>query len=134
MIGSLLIPGAKAKKVITRNMISRMRKGSVLVDVAIDQGGCIETSHPTTFENPVFTIDGVTHYCVANMPGCVSRTSTFALTNATFPYILKIANLGYAEAMKQDLSLKRGMNVFKGTLTNKKVAEAVGINYKPYDG
>jgi alanine dehydrogenase len=113
-------------------MISKMRKGSAVVDVAIDQGGCTETSHPTTFENPVFTTDGVTQYCVANMPGCVSRTSTFALTNATFPYILKLANLGFTRALDQDSSLKKGLNLFRGSLTNSKVAEALGIDYTPY--
>jgi len=132
VIGSLLIPGARAKKIITRNMISRMRKGSVVVDVAIDQGGCVETSHPTTFENPIFIVDGITQYCVANMPGCVSRTSTFALTNATFPYVLKLANMGLAKAMSQDIPLKKGLNLFKGRLTNNKVAEALGIEYSPY--
>jgi alanine dehydrogenase len=132
VIGSLLIPGARAKKVINRMMISRMRKGSVVVDVAIDQGGCVETSHPTTFENPIFVIDGVIQYCVANMPGCVSRTSTFALTNATFPYILRLANMGINEAMNQDVSLKRGLNLFQGRLTNNKVAEALGLDYSPY--
>ena len=133
VIGGLLIPGAKAKKIITRKMISQMRKGSVVVDVAIDQGGCVETSHPTTFEDPTFLIEGIIQYCVANIPGCVARTSTFALTNATFPYILKLANIGYSEALNQDIPLKRGLNVFKGKLTNKRVSDAVGIEYLPYD-
>jgi alanine dehydrogenase len=98
VIGALLIPGARARKVVTRNMVSRMKKGSVIVDVAIDQGGSVETSVPTTFDKPVFTVDGVIHYCVANMPGSVARTSTFALTNVTCPYAMKLANAGYKEA------------------------------------
>jgi alanine dehydrogenase len=133
VIGGVLIPGAKAKKLVTREMISRMRKGSVMVDVAIDQGGCFETSHPTTFEAPVFSVEGVIQYCVANMPGCVARTSTFALTNATFPYVLKLANMGYEKALREDLSLRKGLNVFKGRLTNQAVAEAVGITYTPFE-
>ena len=133
VIGALLIPGARAKKVITRSMVSRMRKGSVIVDVAIDQGGSAETSIPTTLDNPVFSVDGVIHYCVANMPSCVARTSAFALTNVTFPYVLKLANLGYAAALEQDLSLRRGLNVYKGKLTSKPVAEALGIEYTPYE-
>jgi alanine dehydrogenase len=103
------------------------------VDVAIDQGGCFETSVPTSFDNPVFAVDGVTQYCVANMPGCVSRTSTFALTNATFPYCLKLANIGYKEALNEDLSLRKGLNVYRGKLTSQPVAEAVGIAYTPYE-
>jgi alanine dehydrogenase len=133
VIGALLIPGARAKKTICRSVISKMRRGSVIVDVAIDQGGCVETSHPTTFENPTFVVDGVIHYCVTNMPGCVARSSTFALTNATFPYVLKLANMGYDKAMIQDIPLRRGLNVFKGRLTSKPVAEAVGIEYVPYE-
>jgi alanine dehydrogenase len=133
VVGGLLIPGAKAKKMVTKAMISKMRKGSVIVDVAIDQGGCVEGSVATTHEKPTFLIDGVIMYCVANMPGCVARTSAFALTNATLPYALKIANLGYKEAMKQDLALKKGLNVYKGKLTYKLVADAVGIEYTPYE-
>ncbi len=133
VIGGLLVPGAKAKKLVTRDMISRMRKGSVIVDVSIDQGGCVETSKPTTHEKPTFLVDGVTNYCVTNMPGCVARSSTFALTNATFPYALKLANLGCKEALKQDAALRKGLNVFKGNLTSKPVAEATGIEYVPYE-
>jgi alanine dehydrogenase len=133
VVGAVLIPGAKAKKLVTRAMISKMRKGSVMVDVAIDQGGCFETSHPTSFENPVFVVDGIIHYCVANMPGCVARTSTFALTNATFPYVLKLANMGYEKVLHEDISLRKGLNVFKGKLTNKPVAEAVGLEYTSYE-
>ncbi len=132
VIGGVLIPGARAKKLVTRQMISMMRTGSVMVDVAIDQGGCFETSVPTSFDNPVFLVDGVIQYCVANMPGCVSRTSSFALTNATFPYILKLANLGYEKALSQDIPLRKGLNIYKGRLTNKAVAEALGMEYTPY--
>lgn len=132
-IGGVLVAGAKAKKLVTREMISRMRKGSVMVDVAIDQGGCFETSHATSFEDPVFLVDGVIQYCVANMPGCVARTSTFALTNATFPYALKLANMGYETALHEDAALRRGLNVFKGKLTNKAVAEALGMAFTPFE-
>ncbi len=133
VIGALLVPGSKAKKVVTRDMVSRMKKGSVIVDVAIDQGGCFETSRPTTFDNPVFMIDGVIHYCVTNMPGSVARTSTFALTNATCPYMVKLANLGYKVAMREDIALRKGLNVFEGKLTNRAVADALGMEYVPYD-
>ena len=129
VIGGLLIPGAKAKKVVTRDMIAKMRKGSVIVDVAIDQGGCVEGAVPTTHEDPVFTVDGVTMYCVANLPGCVSRTSTFALTNATFPYVSKLANLGYRAALTADPALFKGLNVLRGRLVCQAVAEGVGMDY-----
>jgi alanine dehydrogenase len=118
---------------VAKELISRMRGGSVIVDVAIDQGGCVETSHITSFDKPVFQVDGVLHYCVANMPSCVTRTSTYALANATFPYILKLANLGHDKAMRQDTALKKGLNVFKGKLVNEPVAEAVGIDCTPYE-
>jgi alanine dehydrogenase len=133
VIGGLLIPGAKAKKVVTRDMIAQMRKGSVIVDVAIDQGGCVEGAVPTTHEDPVFTLDGVTMYCVANLPAAVSRTSTFALTNATFPYVSKLANLGYGAALQADMPLRKGLNVHKGKLVNRSVSEGVGIEYAPYE-
>ncbi len=133
VIGAVLIPGARAKKLVMRGMIAGMRKGSVMVDVAIDQGGCFETSVPTCFDDPVFMIDGVIQYCVANMPGCVARTSTFALTNATLPYALKLANLGYEKALENDLPLRRGLNVYKGKLTNAAVAEAVDIRFVSYE-
>ncbi len=99
------------------------------MDVAIDQGGCFETSVPTSFDKPVYVVEGVIHYCVANIPGCEARTSTFALTNATFPYVLKLADVGYEKAMREDIVLRRGLNVFKGILTNRSVADAVGIEY-----
>jgi len=133
VIGALLIPGAKAKKVVTREMIAKMRPGSVIVDVAIDQGGCVEGAVPTTHENPVFTLEGVTMYCVANLPGCVARTSTFALTNATFPYVSKLANLGWERALRSDPALLKGLNVFKGKLVCQAVAEGTGIDYCSYE-
>ena len=131
VIGAILIPGARAPHLVTRDMIAKMRKGSVIVDVAIDQGGCIETSVPTTFEKPTFTVDGVIHCCVANMPAAVSRTSTFALTNVTLPYVLKLADLGYEKALRTDDSLKKGLNVFKGKLVYEPVAESLGLQYTP---
>jgi alanine dehydrogenase len=133
VIGALLIPGAKAKKVVTKSHLSRMRRGSVVVDVAIDQGGCVEGAVPTTHTDPVIRIDGVTLFCVANMPGCVARTSTFALTNATFPYASKLANLGYRAALKADPALAKGLNVLQGKLVSKAVAEGVGMDYTDYE-
>ncbi len=129
VMGAILIPGAKAKKLVTRDMIARMRKGSVIVDVAVDQGGSFETCMPMTLDDPVFTVDGVTHYCVANMPAAVSRSSTFALTNVTLPHVLKLANLGYAEALRTDAALRKGLNVFKGKLVYEPVAESLGLEY-----
>jgi alanine dehydrogenase len=129
VVGALLIPGAKAKKVVTRAMMAKMRKGSVVVDVAIDQGGCVEGAVPTSHDDPVFDVDGITMYCVANLPGAVSRTSTFALTNATFPYVSKLANLGYQEALKADPALFKGLNVLKGKLVCEAVAQGVGMEY-----
>jgi alanine dehydrogenase len=129
VIGATLIPGAKAEKLVTREMLSRMRKGSVIVDVAVDQGGCCETSVPTTHEKPVFTVDGVIHYCVANMPSAVSRSATFALTNVTFPYILKLADMGLKEALTTDETLRKGLNVFKGMLISTPVAKSLGLQY-----
>ena len=133
VVGALLIPGAKAKKVVTKSLISRMRKGSVVVDVAIDQGGCVEGAVPTTHQDPVIKIDGVTLFCVANMPGCVARTSTFASTNATFPYASKLANLGYKAALKADPALAKGLNVLQGKLVSRAVAEGVGMDYADYE-
>ena len=133
VIGALLIPGARAKKVVTKALISRMRKGSVIVDVAIDQGGCVEGALPTTHADPVIRIDGVTLFCVANMPGCVARTSTFALTNATLPYASALANLGYKAALKADPALAKGLNVVQGKLVSKAVAEGVGMDYAAYE-
>jgi alanine dehydrogenase len=130
LIGAVLVPGARAPKLITRAMLRCMRPGSVLVDIAIDQGGCVETSRPTTHHDPVFVEEGVTHYCVANMPGAYARTATQALTNATFRYIETLADLGLAEACGKIPALVSGINVKDGKLTNKAVAEAHGIPYK----
>ncbi len=133
LIGAVLIPGAKAPKLVTRDMLSLMKTGSVLVDVAVDQGGCVETCKPTTHDNPTFSIDGIVHYCVANMPGAVPYTSTIALTNATLPYIMKLANNGYSKTFDEYEDLKRGLNIFKGQITNKGVADAFGLEYLPID-
>lgn len=133
VIGALLVPGAKAKKVVTTSLMSRMRKGSVVVDVAIDQGGCVEGAVPTTHQDPVIRVSGVTLFCVANMPGCVARTSTFALTNATFPYASRLANLGYEAAFRADPALARGLNVLQGRLVSKAVADGVGMHCETYE-
>ena len=133
VIGAVLIPGALAPKLITREMIARMKEGSVLADVAIDQGGCAETSKPTTHSDPVYVVDGVTHYCVANMPGAVPITSTKALTNATLPYVEEIANLGLREAIARDRALARGVNVLDGKITYAAVAEAHDLEYTRLD-
>lgn len=129
VIGAVLIPGAKAPKLVTRDMISKMEKGSVVVDIAVDQGGCIETCKPTTHENPTFEVDGVVHYCVANMPGAVARTSTYALTNVTLKYARMIANMGVEEAAASDEAFKKGINVYKGDLVYKQVAEDLDLPY-----
>jgi alanine dehydrogenase len=133
VIGAVLIPGAVAPKLVTREMISGMKDGAVVVDVAIDQGGCFETSHPTTHADPVYVVDGVTHYCVANMPGAVPITSTKALTNATLPYVEAIANLGLREAVARDPALAKGVNAIDGKLTYRAVAEAHGLEYTPLE-
>nr|WP_294850176.1 alanine dehydrogenase [uncultured Sphingomonas sp.] len=131
VIGAVLVPGAAAPKLVTREQLKTMKRGSVLVDIAIDQGGCFETSHPTTHDDPVYDVDGVIHYCVANMPGAVARTSTFALNNATLPFALKLANLGAEAAMKADPHLAAGLNVSDGKIRNKPVADALGLEYFP---
>jgi alanine dehydrogenase len=131
VIGAVLVPGAAAPKLITREQLKTMKRGSVLVDIAIDQGGCFETSHATTHEDPVYEVDGVIHYCVANMPGAVARTSTFALNNATLPFALKLANLGAEAAMAEDPHLAEGLNVSDGKIRNLPVAEALGLPYFP---
>jgi alanine dehydrogenase len=133
VIGAVLIPGAKAPRLITRDMLKTMKKGAVLVDVAIDQGGCFETSKPTTHDNPIYILDGIVHYCVANMPGAVPKTSTQALTNATLPYALKIANRGWRDAMKENLEIRLGANVVNGKITCRGVAEAFGMEYTPVE-
>jgi alanine dehydrogenase len=134
VIGAVLIPGAVAPKLVTREMISTMKEGTVVVDVAIDQGGCFETSHATTHADPVYVVDGVTHYCVANMPGAVPITSTKALTNATLPYVEEIANKGLRAAVAHDPALAKGVNVIEGKVTYEAVAEAHGLDYTPLDG
>ena len=130
LVGGVLIPGASAPKLVTRAMVSEMKKGSVIVDVAIDQGGCVETAHATTHSNPTYEVDGVIHYCVANMPGAVPRTSTIALTNATLPYTRRLAGLGFAKAIS-DPGLAEGVNVYNGKITYKGVAESQGREYTP---
>lgn len=129
VIGSVLIPGGAAPKLVNREMVSRMKRGSVLVDVAIDQGGCFETSKPTTLADPIFTVDEVVHYCVSNMPGAVARTSTFALNNATLPFVLALANKGYRRALTNDKYFRDGLNVCRGHLTHAAVARDLGITY-----
>ena len=133
VIGAVLIPGAVAPKLITREMVGAMKDGSVLCDVAIDQGGCAETSHPTTHSDPTYVVDGVTHYCVANMPGAVPITSTKALTNVTLPYVEVMAELGLAEAVAHDRALARGVNVLDGKVTYEAVAEAHGLDFHPLE-
>ena len=131
VIGAVLIPGAAAPKLVSREQLKLMRPGSVLVDVAIDQGGCFETSKPTTHQDPTYEVDGIIHYCVANMPGGVARTSTFALTNATLPFAVQLANKGALQALLDDEHLLNGLNVFDGKVTYRAVAEALGYEYVP---
>ena len=131
VIGSVLIPGAKAPKLVTRDMLKLMEPGTVMVDVAIDQGGCFETSRPTTHEDPVYYVDGILHYCVANIPGAVPRTSTLALTNATLPYAIQLADKGWRRAAQENPELALGLNVVEGKVVYKPVAEAWGLNYEP---
>jgi alanine dehydrogenase len=133
VVGGVLLPGAKAPKLVRREDLKVMRPGSVIVDVAVDQGGCVETIHATTHEDPIYVVDGVIHYAVANMPGAVPRTSTLALTNATFPYALTLANKGWKEACKQDRALALGLNVVKGKVSYPGVAEAFGLEYTPVE-
>ena len=129
VVGAVLVTGAKAPKLVTREMLKTMKKGAVLVDVAIDQGGCFETSKATTHGDPIYIVDGVVHYCVANMPGAVPKTSTIALTNATLPYAVEIANKGWKKAMAENKEIKLGANVIKGKVTYKGVADAFGLEY-----
>jgi alanine dehydrogenase len=132
VIGAVLIAGAAAPKLVTRAMVKTMKTGAVLVDIAIDQGGCFETSKPTTHAKPTFVLDGVIHYCVTNMPGAVPRTSTFALTNATLPYVKALADHGWRKAIGTDAGLANGLNVQAGKLTHKAVASALGLDYRPF--
>jgi len=133
VIGAVLIPGARAPKLITRDMLGALKPGAALVDVAIDQGGCFETSRPTTHSDPVYVVDGIVHYCVSNMPGAVPVTSTAGLTNVTLPYVEQIADLGVREAVARNRALGRGVNVFEGKVTYEAVAEAHGLEYSPLD-
>jgi alanine dehydrogenase len=133
IVGAVLVPGAAAPKLVTRGMLKDVPKGAVIVDVAVDQGGCIETTHPTTHSNPTYYVEDVLHYCVANMPGAVPRTSTFALTNATLPFALKLANKGFIDAIASDPGLKAGVNTYGGKLTYEAVAVAQGLDYTPLD-
>lgn len=133
IVGGVLIPGAAAPHLVTREMLKDVPNGAVVVDVSVDQGGCIETTHPTTHSDPTFYVEGVLHYCVANMPGAVPRTSTFALTNATLPYVLKLANQGFMDAVTEDEGLRNGVNTYAGKLTYEAVAEAQNLDYTPFD-
>ena len=133
IVGAVLVPGAAAPRLVTRNMLKDVPNGAVIVDVAVDQGGCIETTHPTTHSDPTYYVEGVLHYCVANMPGAVPRTSTFALTNATLPYALKLANLGFLNAITSDPGLKEGVNTYAGHCTYEAVATAQGLQFTPLD-
>jgi alanine dehydrogenase len=132
VVGAVLVTGAAAPKLVTRAMVKTMKQGAVLVDISIDQGGCFETSRATTHADPTFVVDGVIHYCVANMPGAVPRTSTFALTNATLPYVRSLADLGWAAALKRDPGLAAGLNVYAGHITHDAVAKALELTAKPY--
>ena len=132
VVGAVLVTGARAPRLVTRDMIKTMKPGSVIVDVAVDQGGCVETCKPTTHENPTFVVDDVIHYCVANMPGAVPRTSTFALNNATMPYIRALADKGWEAAVASDPGFKRGINTYKGTVPHEAVAEALSVDFTAY--
>jgi len=133
VVGAVLIPGAVAPKLVTHDMLPLMKKGSVIVDVAIDQGGCVETAKPTTHDQPIYEVDGIIHYCVANMPGAVSYTSTEALTHATLPYALELADKGYEKAARENQDIAKGLNIIKGKVTHKGVAEAFDLEYEPLD-
>jgi alanine dehydrogenase len=133
VIGAVLVAGGKAPQLVTREMISTMKAGAVIVDVAIDQGGCFETSRPTTHKEPVYMVDDVIHYCVGNMPGAVARTSTFALTNATLPYALTLADKGWKKAMSDDPALFKGLNICDGKIVYAPVAEAFDLEYCPLE-
>jgi alanine dehydrogenase len=133
VIGAVLIPGARAPRLVDREMVKEMKSRTVIVDVAVDQGGCVESCTPTSHSHPTYLVDEVIHYCVPNMPGVVARTSTFALTNVTLPYALKLADRGFAEAIKQDPALARGVNVYKGHVTYETIAQALGKEYTSLD-
>jgi len=127
LIGAILVPGGKTPVLVTKEMLKTMKKGAVIIDVSVDQGGCIETSRPTTHDNPIYEVEGIIHYCVANMPGAYPRTSTLALTNTTLPYIKFLANMGVEHAIKEDSAIKTALNTYEGRITNKALAEAMGI-------
>ena len=133
VVGAVLVPGSKAPTLVTREMLGTMKKGSVLVDVSIDQGGCFETSRETTHADPIYTVDGIVHYAVSNMPGALPRTSTLALNNATLPYAQEIASKGWKKAMQQNPEIKAGANVVAGKVTYKGVAETIGLKYEPIE-
>jgi alanine dehydrogenase len=133
VIGSVLIPGARAPRLVTRNDLKLMKPGAVIIDVAIDQGGCFETSQPTTHSKPTYIVDGIVHYCVTNMPGAVGRTSTYALCNVTFPYALRIANLGLRNACGHDPGLREAVNMHAGKVTNRAVAETFGMEHSAFE-
>jgi alanine dehydrogenase len=134
VVGAVLIPGARAPRLVTRDMLRRMKRGAVLVDVSIDQGGCFETSRPTTHADPTYVVDGIVHYAVANMPGVVGRTSTQALCNATLPYVLRLAQLGLERAAHEDAALRSALNLHRGTVAHRAVAETFGLRYVPFAG
>jgi alanine dehydrogenase len=134
VIGCVLIPGAAAPKLILREDLKTMREGSVIVDVAVDQGGCVATTHPTTHQDPIYIVDSVVHYAVANMPGCLPRTSTLALTNATFPYLLQLANKGWQQALRDSIPLRQGLNLIEGKISYRAVADAFGLPYSAVEG
>ena len=131
VIGAVLVPGAAAPKLVSRQMVNAMKAGSVVVDIAIDQGGCLETSRPTTHADPTYVVDDVVHYCVTNMPGAVPRTSTYALNNATLPFVLALADKGWKRALREDEHLRNGLNVARGKLTHPEVAAALSLPYSP---
>ena len=131
LIGAVLVPGAAAPKLITRDMVKTMKTGSVLVDIAIDQGGCSETSRPTSHSDPVYLEEGVIHFCVTNMPGAVARTSTFALNNATLPFVTALADKGWKKALVEDVNLRRGLNIHAGAVTFEAVAKDLGLPFAP---
>jgi alanine dehydrogenase len=133
VVGAVLVPGGKAPHLISRKMLKTMKPGSVIVDVAIDQGGCVETSRPTSHSEPIYEVEGIIHYCVTNMPGCVSQTSTYALTNATLPYVLELANNGYPQALREDKALAKGLNIVDGKVTYEGVAKAHGLPCHPLE-
>ncbi|MBI4168968.1 MAG: alanine dehydrogenase, partial [Acidobacteria bacterium] len=129
LIGAVLVPGASAPRLVSREMVSTMKKGSVIIDVSVDQGGCVETTRPTTHSAPTFEVDGVLHYCVSNMPGAVPRTSTYALNSATLPFVIALADRGWKAAMQRDPHLRNGLNICRGRVTNRQVAEALGLSW-----